>query len=364
MMLYKLLARMDRRRLSAEVISLIGGGDVRRMIEPLDIPVTSLDMTTAIARTPSALWRLRARLAARPDSIVQTWMFHADLLAGLAARATGRRPVIWGIQGSPLDPRTTPRTTRWTVRACARLSRRLPARIVCCGPATARAHIALGYDEGRMVVIPNGADADLFVPSQEARRAVRAELGLAPTALLVGMPARFHPQKDHRTLIEALGRLAAGHDLRPEVLLFGLDITPDNLDLRDAIQHAGVVRHVHLLGRRQDVPRLLAACDLSVLSSAYGEGLPNALVEAMACGVPCVTTDVGDSRWVVGATGEVVPPRAPVELAEAMARMLTLSVETRERLGRAARERVLSDFEIGAIALRYEALYAAVGGAA
>jgi glycosyltransferase involved in cell wall biosynthesis len=358
-MLYKLLAKMDRQRFSAEVVSLSSGGDVRQMIETIDIPVRSLDMPASVAAAPAGLWQLRAILRAQPRAVVQSWMYHADLLGGLAARSCGLR-VLWDLQAGHLEPSTTRRTTLLTIKLCAALSGRVPAQIICCGHTPRQIHINLGYDPDRIVVIPNGVDVSRFKPDSSARLEVRRELGLPDDARLIGMAARFDPQKDHRNLIQATGRLTGAHRIDAHVVLFGKDLTPGNQELAEVIRAAGYSLNIHLLGQRSDPARLLAACDLSCLSSAYGEGLPNAVLEAMACGVPCVVTDVGDSGWAVGDTGRVVPPRSPEVLAAALAELLSLPADERQRLGDAARARVSEHFEIGAIVDRYHALYEAV----
>lgn len=360
MMLYKVLAAMDPARFSAEVISLSDGGEVRSLIEALGIPVRSLGLTPSVAWAPRALVDLWSMLRASPAAVVQTWMYHADLLGGLAARLAGHRAVCWDIQGSNLDPVTTRWKTRAIVRACAALSGRLPARIICCGHTTRQIHVDLGYAADRIVVIPNAVDVSRFVPNPAARADVRRELGVPDPTLLVGMAARYDPQKDHRTLVDAIGLAAKTRGVEAHVLLFGKDLTPANRELRESIEAAGVAATVHLLGLRSDVARLLAACDVSVLSSAYGEGLPNAVVEAMACAVPCVATDVGDTRWVIDDTGRVVPPRDPGALAAALSDVLALPAADRQALGVRARARVAEHFEIRAVADRYHALYESV----
>jgi len=360
MMLYKVLTRMDRDRFTAEVVSLAGGGAVRPLIEGIGIPVRSLDLSPSVWSGPSAIWRLRRILKERRTAIVQTWMYHADLLGGVASRFSGRQPIVWDIQGSTLDPATTRQTTQAIIKVCASLSWRLPHRIICCGHATKKAHESLGYDGQRIVVIPNAVDTSLFKPDAAARQEIRREIRLEEDACVIGMAARFHPQKDHPTLISALGLLRSRHGIDVPVILCGMDVMDANRTLTSLLDEAGVRANVRLLGARADVPRLFAACDVSCLSSAYGEGLPNVVAEAMACGVPCVVTDVGDSSWVVGDTGRVVPPRAPEALAAALASLVALPAAERRALGDAARRRVIDHFEIGVVARRYHALYEGV----
>ena len=284
-------------------------------------------------------------------------MYHSDLVGGLAALIGGGR-VIWGIRFSNFDPQTCSRATIWTARACAALSRWLPTRIVCCSEASRSVHAALGYRADKMVVIPNGFDLGIFRPDPAARAAVRAELAIPPEALLIGLVGRFDPQKDQRVFLQAAALLAEGHqDAR--FLLCGDDITAENSALMSWIDPA-IRQRCHLLGRRDDLPRLTAALDVATSSSAYGEAFSNAVGEAMACAVPCVVTDVGDSARIVGETGKVVPPRDARALATAWSELLAAGEPARRSLGLAARGRVEARYSLPAIVRRYEALYQAV----
>ncbi len=360
MMLYKVLAQRDPARYTTEVIALSDAADLRPRIEALGVTVTMLGLSGA-AGTPGAVMRLRRLFRQRRPGVVQTWMYHADLLGGLAARSAGV-PVVWDIQGSNLDPGSTRRLTRAIAGWCARLSSRVPARIIACGHSTARTHVALGYDERRIVVIPNAVDTTAFRPDDAARVSVREELRLPADAFLVGMGARLDPQKDHQTLFEAWGRVEATAGRDAHLVLFGKDLLPGHPQVQAWMTAAGASR-VHLLGPRSDVARLFAACDVACLSSAYGEGLPNVVAEAMSCAVPCVVTDVGDSAWVVGETGEVVPPRSPDRFAGALRHFYRLGAPGRRAAGLAARRRIEDHFDVRVAAAEYYRVYDAVAGA-
>jgi glycosyltransferase involved in cell wall biosynthesis len=354
MMLYKLMSAIDRATFECDVVSLLDAGPVAERIRALGVPVRSLGMRRG-APSPHGLVRLARWMRQDPPDVVQTWLYHADLVGGLASRLAGGAPVAWNIRQSTLDPRGNKRSTIWTGRVCAWLSRWLPTRIVCCSEASARLHTALGYASERMIVIPNGFDLAAFRPDPAARRAVRAELGVPDQAPLVGLVARFDPHKDHRVFAAAAGRLAVR---RPDVhfVLCGDGIVDENARLVGWLRAAGVRERCHLLGRRDDTPRLNAALDLAA-SSSYGEGFPNVLGEAMACGVPCVATDVGDSALIDGDTGRVVPPRDPDALADAWEALLALEPSARAALGLAARQRVEAQFSLPTVVRRYETLY-------
>ncbi len=353
-MLQKMLARHDSSRFDVQVISLTDVGGVGKEIEKLGIPVRGLGMRAGLP-DPLAVLRLTRWLRQDRPRLLQTWMYHADLLGGLAARLAGGIPTLWNVRHTNLDPRSNKAGTIRMARACAVMSRWLPSRIVSCSEASKRSHVTIGYSENKMTVIPNGFDLDTFRPDPSARASVRAELGIPEETPLVGLIGRFHPEKDHQGFVAAAGHLSA---LLSNVhyLLCGQGVTRDNPELAGWIASTGARDRWHLLGLRADIPRLMAALDVLV-SSSVGEGFPNVLGEAMACGVPCVVTDVGDSAWIVGDTGKVVPPRAPLVLADACAGVLTTSSIDRQRLGLAARARVEQNFSLPAIVDRYERLY-------
>ena len=356
-MLVKLLHHTDRRRFTHHVYSLVAPFEsIASRIEALRIPVTSMGMKRGSLPDPRAVLRLAHLLGkVRPD-VVQTWMYHADLLGGTAAKlARPGLPVVWNIRQSNLDPALNRRRTLQVVRVCARLSSWLPDRIVCCSSEARRAHAAVGYDESKLHVIPNGFDLSAFQPDPDARRAVRAELGISDDTPVIGMVARVDPQKDHRSFVEAAARLLAQ---RPDVrfVLCGHNTSPANATLAEWIDAAGVRPACHVLGPRHDIPRLTAAFDIATLSSV-GEGFPNVLGEAMACGVPCVATDVGDSAEVIGDTGYVVPPRDPAALARAWDELLAAGCAERQALGQRARQRIEERFSIHHVARLYEQTY-------
>lgn len=280
------------------------------------IPVHCLDMPRGRVTWKGlrTLWRILR--TSRPD-VVQTWMYHADFVGGVVARLAGFPRVFWGIRHSDLETRAVGRSTVLVVRACALLSRRIPERVICCAESAARVHAAIGYRREKLVVIPNGYDFSKVRPDPAARRRLRAEWGVADGLPLFGMVGRFNPQKDHRNLVDALGMLLArGVDFR--CVLAGEGVTRENVELFRWLQGQGLEDRVILLGSRSDVPDVMNALDLHVLSSGSGEAFPNVLAEAMACGTPCVTTDVGDAASIVGDTGWVVPARSPEALAEAL----------------------------------------------
>lgn len=353
-MLLKLLQNLDRTRFQPAVISLIGLGEIGPRIQTLGIPVHTLGMVRGLPGPLAFLRLVRLLRQLRPD-IVHTWMYHADLLGGLAARLAGCRRVIWCIRNSDLSPQGSKLSTVRVARFCASLSPVVPARIISCSNRAGEIHAAIGYQSSKLHVIPNGFELGRFMPDTVARDSVRAALGLGADVLLVGLIARYDPQKNHAGFVEAAALVAVQ---LPQVhfVLAGKDVDASNSALQAAIAQHGLQERMHLLGRRDDVPRLMAALDV-LASSSFGEAFPNVLGEAMACGVPCAVTDVGDSADIVGSAGRVVPAGDMQGLARELLALLQLPSAKRAALGQQARQRVQDHYEIGHVARLYEAAY-------
>lgn len=353
-MLLKLLQNLDRRRFAATVISLTNKGEIGPRIEALGVQVHAIGMKPGIPSPAGFMYLTRLLRELRPD-VVHTWMYHADLLGGLAARLAGIRAVAWGIRHSNLLPEHNKRSTLCVMKTCARVSGWLPHRILTCSERARAAHTAAGYRAGKFLVIPNGFDLGSFAPDTTARAALRGELGLPLDTPLVGLIARDDPQKNHSGFVEAAVAVNQALPLAHFVLA-GTGIDHANRQLAHAIERAGLQDRFCLLGRRGDIPRLMAALDV-LASSSHGEAFPNVLGEAMACGVPCVVTDVGDSAEIVGDTGRVVAAGDMAGLARHLVELLRLPVEQRQALGLRARDRIRTQYEIGDVARRYEACY-------
>lgn len=360
-MLLKLLQNLDRSHFQPTVISLMGQGEIGPRIAALGIPVHTLGMRPGI---PS-LWIL-VRLARllrqlRPD-VVHTWLYHADLLGGLAARLAGCSQVVWCLRNSNLDKDKTKRSTLAVVALCVRVSGWVPRLIVSCSVRARQVHSGMGYVDEKMHLIPNGFDLDRYAPDAAARASVRTELGLSPDAPLVGVVARYDVQKNHLGLVQAAAQVLQ-HCPQAHFVLAGTDVDARNTALQAAIAaHPNLAAHMHLLGRRDDVPRLMAALDV-LASPSHGEAFPNVLGEAMACGVPCVVTAAGDSAEIVANTGRVVPVGDMDGLARELVAMLSLPADERVALGQQARARVQANYEIGHVTRLYEAMYEQVAGA-
>lgn len=288
-------------------------------------------------------------------------MVHADLIGGLAARLAGIRSVIWGVRTTHFSG--TSRGTRQMRWVCARLSGLVPAAIACAAEASRRSHEAIGYDASRMVVIPNGFDIDRFKPDAALRRRARAGLGVRDTDIVIGHVGRWNDAKDHPNFVAAAARLQAAWPAdsagRLHFAMVGRGVDVQNAALGQALAASGCREQFLLLGERDDVPALLQAFDLFCLSSRT-EGFPNAVGEAMACGVPCVVTNVGDAAMMVGDTGWIVPKEDPVALSGALLLAALESPVERARRAASARQRTVDEFSLARACERFGELQASV----
>ncbi|QEK95833.1 glycosyltransferase [Achromobacter insolitus] len=306
---------------------------------------------------------LRALVAAERPDAVQTWMYHADLIGGLAARLAGVRAIAWGIRNSGEHLERSSRSARMVLRACALLSGRIPKAIVCAAQKSAERHADKGYDRARMVVIANGYDLSRYAPNAEARSRVRAQWGVPQDVPAIGCVARWDPLKDHANLLRAIAALVRdGRDAGLRCVLIGRGMDTDNAELGALVDKLGLRDRLVLAGPSDDVPAAMNGLDLHVLSSC-AEGFPNVVAEAMACGVYCVVTDVGDAAYIVGDAGVVVPPEQPEALARGIETALReVAARGRERAGEAGRARVLENFDIARMVQSYIAVWRRISG--
>jgi len=353
--LYKAVTRFDPAKITSTVISLLSPGKIGALLGEKGIPVLSLGMRNG-RPNPMGLWRLNRLLRQIRPHILQTYLYHADLLGYLAGKWANVPLILWNLKQSRMDFSQYRLATGVTVWLCARLSRGVK-KILVNSFAGLKVHALLGYDAERMVMAPNGFDLTRFRPHPASYREVREYLGISLEARLVGMLARFDPQKDHENFLNAAHLVMASH---PETyfLMAGNGVSLDNPPFAELLQATRVApERLFLLGERADMPRLLASLDVFVSSSAFGEGTPNVIGEAMACGLPCVVTDVGDSALIVGETGLVVQPGEPEELARAMGEALAWPAAERARRGAAARARIQQKFDINQITAELESFY-------
>jgi glycosyltransferase involved in cell wall biosynthesis len=338
--LTRLVPALRSRGVESQVLCLGPTGPHQATLEHAGTSVECLG-----ARGPFSLFTLPRHVATRVDALrpdlLQTWMYHADLVG--ARLPSPHPPLVWNVRSGRPDLPGARWRTRATIFACKRYAPHAPQAIVFCSADSRLRHGAAGYPLERSLVIPNGFD---LITTADAPRA---------PGPLVGIVARFDPTKDYGTFIRAAALIARR---RPDVrfLAAGAGVDRQNSTLDAWIRREGLGDRISLLGHRDDVPRLLPTLDLFLLSSLT-EGFPNVVGEAMAAGVPCVVTDAGDSRLLVGDTGAVAPPGDAPALAEAALRLLDEPEELRLQRRSRARERIRSEFSLATAADKYASLY-------
>jgi glycosyltransferase involved in cell wall biosynthesis len=290
-------------------------------------------------------------------NVIHGWMYHANVMATIASLLVPGVPVACSIHSGALDTQTDKWTTIGLAKIDALLSR-LSARVLSCSEAGARFHVKFGYPAGRIEVIQNGFDLEAFKPNPSARGSLRDELGLHPETLLVGMVGRFATVKNHRGFLQSARLLLdrASNQEAPHFVLCGPGVDHGNATLVAWISEFNLDSHLHILGPRNDLPRVFGGLDI-VTSCSIWEAFPLVVGEAMACGVPCVVSNVGDSALLVGDTGRVVPAGNPSYMADTWRQLLLLEPEKRRALGERARNRIKERFSLSIMVRRYEALY-------
>jgi glycosyltransferase involved in cell wall biosynthesis len=343
-----------------QVISLRGFGQVGPRLKAAGIEVEAMGMNSPAGLARGFVRLVRRIRQIRPD-IVHTWMYHADLIGGLAARLARHRRILWAIR--IMDISTTlgmSRSLIWSRRISAALSRIVPSRILYVAEAARKVHEPLGYVADKSLVIPNGY---LMKPPGEveaSRKRLREELGLAGGSILVGCAGRFSPQKGYRGFVEAAAEIG-GRFPETRFLLLGREVTWDNEELAGWIRDAGLADRFHLVGEQSNVLDWLSALDIFALYS-FGEGFPNVVAEAMSVGVPCIVTDVGDAGLLLDGSGILIKPGDLKGLTSGLERLITAGEGERRRLGEAGRQRVETFFSLSAVAERYASLYEEMAG--
>jgi len=347
--LTRVVTRLDPRRHRSVVVSMTGPGALSPILSEAGIELFSLEMRRGVpdlrglARFANVLRRIR------PD-IVQTWLYHADLV-GLVGRFATRAcwRLFWNVRCA--DMAGFP-----VLRRLLAWSSAVPELVVVNSLAGLRFHQELGYAPRRWVHIPSGCDTAEFRFDDKGRRTLRAQLGISDQKIVIGLSARYDPMKDHNNFLDAAALLAARNS-EVVFILVGSGTDRLNRSLADAVARRRLNEHVRLLGYRDDMAQVYSAFDIATLTSAYGEGSPNVLIEAMACGVSCAATDCGDAAELLGPNGRIVQRRDPEALAGAWEHLITIGRRGREALGQAARQRAVQLYDLSNLTAQYDALY-------
>ncbi len=358
-MLLKLCQHMKQDEFEHIVLNLRSSSEFAKRFAAIGVPVINIGMRSSLP-TVAASRAIREAIKTFSPDIIQGWMYHGNIAATLGHLfAKSSTPLLWNIRKAVENPKEYRPLTRMTLKLGAFLSSR-PKKVIYCGNYVAEQHIKLGYSPNNTAVIYNGFDTDLFAPAPTHYQALRSRLGLPSDIKLVGMTARFHPHKDHLNFLKCAEIVAKAHP-KTHFLLAGRGLSSDNQALQKMLSQVDLKNNLHLLGERSDVPQILPALDVYCQSSS-AEGFPNALGEAMACGVPCVSTNAGASAEAIGDCGKIVEINDHEALAQAVIEMLSLPNEQRTLLSNRMHQRVLKNFSLAVIATQYEDCYLDVLG--
>lgn len=339
------------------VVSLMDEGKYGPLLIKKGISVHCLNMSQGKPSIKSIAKLFKLIKSEKPD-VVQTWMYHADLIGGVIAKSLGIKKVFWNIRHSTFDPSFTKSSTIKVAKLCAKLSRIVPSAIVSCSHVAVQPHVEMGYDKSKFNIIGNGYDLNLFKIDNNARFCIREELNIGNRPIL-GMVGRYNPQKNHKGLIESLSIVKSeGYDF--DLVLVGKDLDYNNSELTEIIKDCNLEANVHLLGQKTDIPGIMNALDIHILSSTYGEGFPNVVAEAMACGTACIATNIGDSSLIIDDYGTIVAPNNTRQLADAVIEMIdkmTTDVLQWENDKFARSNYIENNFSINEMVNKYISLY-------
>jgi len=352
--LKRLTNSMDARRFSSRIVSILPLGPLGDELRAENIYVDTLNCRT-LSDLPRALWQLRRLVQFAQPDVIQTWLYHADLFGTLASFSHPKSLLLWNVRNSDLSEE---RRFGWRLLTTilARMSG-LPDSIVSNSIAGIESHRAHGYKARQWVHIPNGWAVADQIPTQELRQQQREIFGLPTNDVLIGLVARFAKQKDLGCFLSAVSLL---HNRCPNLkfVLIGRDLIPATPGFREALRDVGVQDRLIFLGEQPNVESLLPALDAVTLTSAYGEGLPNSIGEAMATGLPVITTDVGDASRLTPVGNWIVPPRSPEALADAWIALAHLEPAARAAIGERNRQWIESHYSVEQMHSWYEELYA------
>lgn len=353
-MLSNVVLGMDRNKFQNIVISLRGLGHWGPILQQNGITVYALNMdpTPASLLKIIQLWKLLRNL--RPD-FVQGWMYHANVMALLIGKLAGVKNIAWNIRCSLMDLSQYRFTTKLVFKSGAWLAR-FPTVIMNNSRDSIQQHTDSGYKSNRWLYIPNGFDTQKFQPNAKVYREFRQQHNLSRTAKLFALIARYDPMKDHATFINAAGILAQEYD-DVYFVMAGKNINSSNTELLRLIERNKLEERVLLLDQVNDVHELLPAIDYLTQTSVFGEGFPNVVAEAMACGVECFVTDVGESLDIIGTTGYAIPKQDPEELAKIWFEALSSDEMSKAKRKLHARQRVNERYSMTSILEMYEKCY-------
>jgi glycosyltransferase involved in cell wall biosynthesis len=336
------------------VISLSSLGPFGEKITETGVRVIRLGVTN-IFSSVLALFKLYKFINNMKPDVIQGWMYQGNLVAWISRSFFYRKAcLVWGIRHSLDDIFKETSRMRFTIRVNRALSKN-PDAIVYNSRVSMGQHEGFGFSSDKSLLIANGFDSKLFAPSLKISSSYRRELGIPDSSLVIGNFGRFHPMKNHiGFLMAALDLLLINKDLH--FILVGNGIDSKNIELNKLIP-SEFLNSFHFLGARNDVPDLMKTLDILCVASKWGEGLPNVIGEAMLTEVICLSTEVGDSKYIIGDLGIVFPPDDHNSLLCALKESIFMNKEDRINLCVKARKRIISAYSIEIMTNKFNNLY-------
>ena len=350
--LYK-ICKYDRQNENI-VISLSGTGKYLSLLSKLGIKVYCLNLKFYSFYKFFFLIKL---LRSLKSDLVQTWLVHADFIGSIAAFLAGIKNIIWNIRYSNLNTGKAKITTVLIIKLLAKLSFLLPKLIVVVSKRAKKFYEIEGYDKKKLKFIPNGYDLKILRPNNYQKFIFKKKNKIKKKIPIIGNVARYDPKKDHLNLLKALSKIKS-KNINFFCFLVGSNIDKNNFKLVSEIKNLDLSKHVKLLGQNDNILQIMNGLDIYVQSSSYGEGFPNVVAESMACGTPCIVTDVGDASFIVGKTGWVVPPNSTNKLAKAIKEVINeIGNKNWKKRGDLVRSRMKENFDISKMIISYNKLW-------
>lgn len=357
-MLCNVVEEMGRRGVQSVVVSTTSSDGDNSVRGRLEAAAPFYDLESRSLMSPRMMRRFWRILKDERPNVVQTWMHNSGVIAGLLARLAGVENVVWGVHSKDIffgNPRSVWRNF-FNRKILGLAAKRIPRKIISCSQIGMRMHEHdVGYPGAKMIWIGNGIDTNRFTPNREARREWRRKLGIPPEAPVVGIVTRMNPVKDLPTFLRAAAELQRR---RPDahIVLSGEDLSEADAETLARAEALPDASRVHWIGYQPRVETVYPMFDVMALTSTT-EAFPMVLIEAMSCGVPCVSTDVGDASVIIGELGKITPVGDAQAICDAWEEILDLDADSYQTLSARAREFSVERFGLEHCAARYQQVY-------
>ncbi|MCV6824493.1 MULTISPECIES: glycosyltransferase [Halocynthiibacter] len=352
-MLFRYLKGLGEARSNHEVVSLLPPAHFSHEIENLGVRVTSAELPQGKFNL-KGLKKIRSHIKDFSPDVIHGWMYHGNFAASVANFGLGSsKRMVWSVHHSLHDINAESRSTQMLIKLSAPMTKRLGA-VTYCSKQSQTQHEAFGFSSDKSVLIPNGTNMEEYHARPAARSFLCSLGGIPESRILIGNINRNHPMKDQLSLVKAAKKLI---DRGRDIHLIFVGEGHEGGEAAQAVAAFGMQDRFTIIPARNDIPEIVPGLDVFVLSSAWGEAFSLATGEAMASEVPAVVTDVGDSAWLVGDTGAVVPPSNPDALADGIDQIIALPEPERKALGKRARARIDTKFSLDRYIKAHDDLY-------